>query len=662
MKAFDIDIQKIIAYLYCFFIALFMCSCDGGSSNSFTENSDAPETGSVAFKIEWPDEALSEGSATRKRRNSVCEKVEEIDCKVYDEHNAIVGRLDDPWDCGDGKGVIYNVRAGENRTVVIFAIDPQGKVVYRGEERNVNVVSRPLTDDDVIKINLESFIPKLKPTVNNNIEWDGIRGADEYRIIANDEIDKTSDTSYTPDNISESVEIKVYAVDSDEADDYVGAYSEIWTTGPPEVKNAIPTGENVSIDDNTTLTVTFSEAMNDSTLDNAFYVTFLGENGDSINVPGEVSYKNMEAIFTPDSTLDNNTTYNITITSDARDLSGDSLTEDYPWSFTTLDTISPVISSVSPEDGETVDIAVISATFSEPMDVDTINSETFLVNDGAIAGNIKYNNDSTVVTFEPLENLDYDTEYTVSILTDVKDLSGNPLKQPYPWSFTTSSAEELPQITEKNPADNASDIPVSALITAIFNKEMEPSSINKNTFKVKKDGSESNIEGEVDYNNTEMTAAFIPLHSLLDENTLYHVTITADVSDISGNAMQKNHEWSFTTGSDTDTLPPKLIYRIPAENSTDVPVDADVLVVFSKVMDSSTIPTRGDSFRVFAEGTNIAGEIIFGDRNATFSPDQNFSYGTTYTVKLTTDIKDIDGQALESEVIWKFETTESENP
>jgi len=106
------------------------------------------------------------------------------------------------------------------------------------------------------------------------------------------------------------------------------------------------------------------------------------------------------------------------------------------------DTISPTISSVSPQNGQP-DVAIdtiVTATFSEPMDSLTINTESFTLVGSAVSGTVTYNPATYTATFTPAANLGYDHEYTATLGTDIKDLAGNPLAGPYIWIFTTESA------------------------------------------------------------------------------------------------------------------------------------------------------------------------------------------------------------------------------
>ena len=97
-------------------------------------------------------------------------------------------------------------------------------------------------------------------------------------------------------------------------------------TTSPRVSFTSPINNTTGVLSNTTITLTFNEDMNASTInENTFTIS---------GVSGSVTYNNKVATFTPTSVLDDGTTYTATITSDAEDLAGNSAIS-YSWSFTT---------------------------------------------------------------------------------------------------------------------------------------------------------------------------------------------------------------------------------------------------------------------------------------------------------------------------------------
>jgi Tol biopolymer transport system component len=106
------------------------------------------------------------------------------------------------------------------------------------------------------------------------------------------------------------------------------------------------------------------------------------------------------------------------------------------------ESLPPTVDSTSPTDNAN-GVAVgssITATFSEPMNGSTIDTNTFTLDNG-VTGTVTYDANSTTATFTPTSKLDYDTTYMATITTAAEDLGGNPMLADYIWSFTTQSEE-----------------------------------------------------------------------------------------------------------------------------------------------------------------------------------------------------------------------------
>ena len=232
----------------------------------------------------------------------------------------------------------------------------------------------------------------------------------------------------------------------------VSDYVWNFTTGNPDVvaprvisTDPINAAVNVTLDKK--ITATFSEIMDSLSATSSFTVTNTTLGGTAI--PGTVTYAGTTAVFTPAGNLTANTTYTGTITTGAKDISGNALATNYTWNFTTNGDITlPTVIATDPLNGATGVVLnkKITATFSELMNPVTINPATFVLNQGAntIAGTVTYV--GTVATFSPLVNLAPNTIYTATITTGAKDLSGNAVAANYVWSFTTLASVLPPSI------------------------------------------------------------------------------------------------------------------------------------------------------------------------------------------------------------------------
>jgi hypothetical protein len=224
------------------------------------------------------------------------------------------------------------------------------------------------------------------------------------------------------------------------------ATNYIWTfttgatidTVPPTVILTDPLDKATGVAINKKIAATFSESMDPLSIST---LSFTLKNG-TTPVAGNVTYLNNVATFSPLSNLLQNTLYTATISTLSKDLAGNALVNDYVWTFTTIvpaDIIPPTVILTDPLNNAT-GIAVdkqIAATFSEAMDPLSISGTSFTLKNGttAVGGTVTYLN--KVATFSPTVKLLFNTVYTATVTTGVKDVAGNAMLLDYVWSFTT---------------------------------------------------------------------------------------------------------------------------------------------------------------------------------------------------------------------------------
>lgn len=212
----------------------------------------------------------------------------------------------------------------------------------------------------------------------------------------------------------------------------------------------------------------------------------------------------------------------------------------------------------------------ITATFSKPMDSATVVAAgTFIVavagGGAAVPGTVSYA--GSTATFTPTSNLTASTQFTATITSAAKDLSGNALvagSVPNPWSFTTGTTTDTtaPTITLTNPANAATNVLLNSTVTATFSKAMDPVTIAAaGTFTVAVAGAGgAAVAGSVTYDSASQIATFTPAANLT-ATTQYTATISNAAKDLAGNALAsgaKANPWSFTTGASVGATGPNL--------------------------------------------------------------------------------------------------------
>ena len=110
-----------------------------------------------------------------------------------------------------------------------------------------------------------------------------------------------------------------------------------------------------------------------------------------------------------------------------------------------------------------------------------------------------------------------------------------------------ASGEKVPpQVLNTLPADGATEVPVTSLVSATFSEPMSSPTINTNTYTVKKADDTTPITGIVSLSSDGKTAIFNSTQDF-SPNTEYVAAIDIGAEDLAGNVLVSAKRWSFTT-------------------------------------------------------------------------------------------------------------------
>jgi hypothetical protein len=424
------------------------------------------------------------------------------------------------------------------------------------------------------------------------------------------------------------------------------------TVTPPTAAAVTPPSGAAGICPNATVSVTFTHAMNPSTINATTFIVTPG-------VSGTIAHDSTNTIFTftPSAPLALSTAYTATITTGAMDMFGNRLAANFAWTFNTgaNPCAAPSVISEFPLNGATgvCPNAVVSATFNRAMNPSTINTATFtLTGPGTtpVAGVVAYA--GSTATFTPAIALALNTLYTATITTGAEDAFGNALATNFVWKFTTGSALcAPPTVISVTPPTSSTGVCPSTVATATFSEAMNPSTINATTFTLTGPGT-TPVAGVVTYAGS--TATFTP-SSALALNTLYTATITTGARDLFGISLASNFVWTFTT-SVTACAPPTVISEAPLNLATGVCPSTVLTATFSEAMKQATI--NATTFTLTGPGTTpVAGGVTYAPDVATFQPTNPLALNTLYTATITTGAQALDGTPLASNFVWTFTTS-----
>ncbi len=434
---------------------------------------------------------------------------------------------------------------------------------------------------------------------------------------------------------------------------FTTAAATVTDVTPPTVQSVTPALNATSVASGSKVSVTFSEAMNASTINATTFTLKQAGTG----VAGTIGYSGNIATFTPSSALAAGTVYSGTVTTGAKDAAGNALASNYTWSFTTAaatvtDVTKPTVQSVTPASGAS-SVATgskVTATFNEAMKATTISTTSFTLARGTtpVAGSVALSGNTA--TFTPTSALTAGTGYTATLTTTVADAAGNTLAANYSWSFTTAAAADVtkPQVQSVTPLASATSVATSSKVTATFNEAMKATSISTASFTLAR--GTTPVAGSVALSGN--TATFTP-SSALTAGTGYTATLTTTVADAAGNTLAANYSWSFTTAAAADVTKPTVQSVTPLANATGVAINSKVTVLFSEAMNSTSITS---STFTLNGGASVAGTVTYSGNTATFTPSANLAGSRVYTATVTTGVRDVAGNTLATTYTWSFTT------
>jgi Ice-binding-like/Bacterial Ig-like domain len=459
-------------------------------------------------------------------------------------------------------------------------------------------------------------------------------------------------------------------------------FSWTFTTAPiPIVISTNPVAGALLVPLNQKLSATFSVPMNAATITApGTFILALGPVGGP-SVAGSVIYDSSSntAIFSPTAALTANMPYTATITTAAQSAQGNNLAANFNWSFTTGATANAIPPTVISTNPATAAINVplnqkIAATFSTPMNPATISAAgtfTLAVTAGGamVPGTVTYSGSTAV--FSPTANLTANTQYTATITTAAKDLTGVAMLANYVWNFTTGLIANAgaPTVISTIPIAGATGVPLNQKISATFSTAMNPATISAaGTFTVAVASvggvAGANVPGTVAFAGN--TAVFSPTANLAP-TTQYTATITTAAQNLTGTALAANFVWSFTTGAAVNGVAPTITVTNPASAAINVPVNTTVNATFSIAMDPTTINNINFTLAIAGGGAAVTGTVTYNPATliATFTPAANLTLGTQYTADVSNQAKSLTGVALAAGVApnpWSFTANAAAGP
>jgi hypothetical protein len=211
------------------------------------------------------------------------------------------------------------------------------------------------------------------------------------------------------------------------------------------------------------------------------------------------------------------------------------------------------------------------------------------------------------------------------------------------------------QVISTLPGDATSGAEINTTIQALFASALATTTITPGVFEVIDDNF-TLVKGVVTYDAAGRLLVFTP-DQPLKANSTYSAQIYSSLTDVNGNPLATDYQWSFTTGDDTSA--PYVVNNHPADADLNVPINTLIQVRFSEEMAPATLNTT--TFQVVdPANTPLAGTVIYNSEtwSALFIPNANLLANSRYTIRLTTGATDDSGNPLSALYQSTFTTGE----
>ncbi|NDJ86574.1 MAG: hypothetical protein GYB66_11855, partial [Chloroflexi bacterium] len=241
-------------------------------------------------------------------------------------------------------------------------------------------------------------------------------------------------------------------------------------------------------------------------------------------------------VFNPAEALSGGAEYTITVTAGLTSVDGAVLDTDYAWSFETL---PPQILGITPtadQEGVLLD-ANVEIRFSQPMDQPSAEEAFYLLSGGdRVAGSFTWDQNSTVMSFIPDENLTIDQTYLINIADSARSAAGEAtLGRGYSQSFRTVP---YPGVRSTWPLNGDRDVHPGSGASIEFKSPMNTDTL-QGLIEISPEPEEWM---PVVWGNQSLNLDFRSL-----PETTYTITLKAGAEDIYGNAIKTDYTFSYTT-------------------------------------------------------------------------------------------------------------------
>ena len=321
----------------------------------------------------------------------------------------------------------------------------------------------------------------------------------------------------------------------------------------PEVVSVSTACNQLSVDLNAEITVTFSDAMDTMKTCGEFSLT-----SPSGSVDGLFTWleSGRVLVFRPGEPLERAAKYTIRVTDGAEDRDGNDLRDEFVSVFYTGgDNVSPRVEFYMPAADSTGNSpeSTVRIWFTEPMDPDTIHEGISIT--PAVEGYYSWHDGNRVAVFTPLNGFSYGVTYTVSVNSAMRDAAGNSLAEEVSFSFTAGDDFTPPGISvyqditprldfDENLLNDGAEKSGNIIIDFT---EVVQTGLIADALSISPDAAFYVSCETVNTGGADFTRAVVHFTEALQSEETYTLRVGSAIADIQENNLEREYRYVFVT-------------------------------------------------------------------------------------------------------------------
>ena len=359
----------------------------------------------------------------------------------------------------------------------------------------------------------------------------------------------------------------------------------------PHLISISPVANAVGIDPNEKVLLTFSEPMNQYTVNSKSIALYA--NGGVIPASVFLSADGQEVSLT--ASMPSSSIVSIVLTDGPEDLSGNSLhpiVSSFTTAATDIDTdkVRPRVIQQIPVNGtgNLFDVNQVVLIMDEAMDASSIQTSFYVTADGErVEGTTEVLSDNQTIRFTADEDFTEGSYVQVFLESLASDDSGNAAFD-YDGYFRMGSHDESvgspAKPVEYSPYNNQRDVALNPLLMVRFNEVLDLTALSRDFIYLQKNGTDTKVGVNFDLDGSGHILKLTP-DALLEPNTNYYLHLK-NIVDNDGDINSGIYPPNFTTGvnAEEDDLQPFVLSMNPPNGALDVGFNGAYSVRFSERM------------------------------------------------------------------------------